>query len=898
MKRYCIFVLKLRKLFLFSILLTYIFLCIYRDGFSQPGSRIDTISISLDYGVIDKPPFCFIPHKLIHRPRIGLALSGGGARGFAQIGVLQALEEYQIPIDIIVGTSMGSIIGGLYAAGYTPEQLKEISTNINWSEIMSDVPPRSNLFIGQKEEHGRAILRLRFKGLKPDIPQAISAGQKLISILTSLTLRSDYQISSNFDQLKIPFRAVACDLITGQKVVLNKGNLAEAMKASSAVPLLITPVAYDTMLLVDGGLVNNIPVNEVNEFDVDLIIAVDTVSKLRQREKIKAPWEIADQVTTIMQREKNADQRARADVLIQVDLNNLKSDNFQHVTEIINAGRSAAIDQISQIQHLIKSKSSNNISDSAYLLKTYNIICDDPGLTEIAHDSIKLRLAENISFNAISSTLSQIYRTGYFNDVRSECLCEDSLLSIDFHLTPNPILDSIVFKGNTVFTDSTLLTQVNSKIGRPINYFHSKNDISRIIRLYKQKGYSLVRINDILLNDNALVIDINEGIISAINFEGMERSYRYVIQREFPLKPGDIFNINRADEGLNNIHSTNLFENVSLEIARNNHHDELKIKVKEKAFNLVRLSYHYNTERKNKGLLELADENIFGSGNQLTFHGQYGNRDQIIKLKFRADRIFKSFITNNFDLFHQRFNNFYYNDGNKDGEFFQKESGITFSLGQQIQRLGVFSLIATVNSIELQPIRGSGYPTGKFDLKTIALQSIVDTQDRFPFPRTGKYYQFFYKMSSATFLNSQISFVKLFNSLELYHTFLHRNTIHPKLFWGTSDMTTPFIEQFRLGGQSTFYGLRENEKVGRHIIVGSFEYRYFFPIKFHIDAYWSLRYDIGAAWNNSKDIDPKDFVQGLGTAIDFQTPLGPLSFSFGRSSERRSVIYFSAGYNF
>jgi len=123
----------------------------------------------------------------------------------------------------------------------------------------------------------------------------------------------------------------------------------------------------------------------------------------------------------------------------------------------------------------------------------------------------------------------------------------------------------------------------------------------------------------------------------------------------------------------------------------------------------------------------------FRIGNQLTLHGQYGNRDQIIKLKFRADRIFKSFITNNFDLFHHRFNNFYYNVGNKDGEFFQKESGITFSLGQQIQRLGVFSLIATVNSIELQPMQGSGYPTGKFDLKTIALQSIVDTQDRFPY---------------------------------------------------------------------------------------------------------------------------------------------------------------------
>lgn len=888
----------MKKLFLTCLILALFILCRYGDTFCQINGTIDTISISLDYGEIDSPPFCYFPHKKINRPRIGLALSGGGARGFAQIGVFQAFEEHQIPIDIIVGTSMGSIVGGLYASGYTPGQLKEISMTINWNEIMSDAPPRSNLFIGQKDEQGRAILKIRFKGLTPVIPQALSAGQKLTSILTSLTLRSNYQVSSNFDQLKIPFRAIACDLITGQKAVLSSGNLAEAMKASSAIPLLIAPVAYDTTLLVDGGLINNIPVDEVREFDVDLIIAVDTVSKLRQRDKLKAPWEIADQVTTIMQREKNADQRTKADVLIKIELNQFKSDNFQNVAEIIETGRRAALDKIPQIQRLIQSKSIISQSSERYRLKTIKINCDNDWLTQIASKAIGARRDSSISFNMINATLAQIYDTGYFEDARAECIREDSLLSICYRLTPNPKVDLIIFKGNIVFPDSILLTQVKTKFGEPINYFQSKDDISRIIQLYKQNGYSLVRINDIQLNENILRIDINEGIISKINIEGLERSHRYVVQREFPLKPGDIFNINKADEGISNIHSTNLFETVALEISKTNHNDEIKIKVKEKAFNLVRMNYQYNLERKNKALLEFVDENIFGSGNQLTLHGQYGNRDQTLKLRYRADRIFKSFLTNTFDVFHLRVNNFFYDAGNQAGEYLQQESGITFSLGQQIQRLGVFSIIVTANSVDLQPIKGSGYPTGKYDLKTIALQSIVDTQDRFPYPRTGKYYQFLYKMSSATILNSQESFVKLFNSLELYHTFWHRNTIHPRFFWGTSDLTTPFIEQFRLGGQSSFYGLRESEKVGRHIFVGSFEYRYLFPFRSFIDVYWSFRYDIGATWKNSNDIDPQDFIHGLGCALDFQTPVGPISVSLGRCSEGRNVIYFSAGYNF
>lgn len=867
-------------------------------AFCQTNSVGDSFSIALDYGPIDQPPFCFIEHKLIHRPRVGLALSGGGARGFAQIGVLQALEDYDIPIDIIVGTSMGSIVGGLYAAGYRADQLQEIAKTINWSEIMSDAPPRSNLFIGQKDEQGRSILKLRFKGLKPAIPQAISAGQKLASILTSLTLRSDYQISSNFDRLKIPFRAVACDLITGQKVIIRSGNLAEAMKASSAVPLLISPVSYDSMLLVDGGLINNIPVNEVSEFDVDLIIAVDTVSKLRQRDKLKAPWEIADQVTTIMQREKNADQRQKADILISVDLVDLKSDNFQHANEMITAGYQAAVQQIHRIQNILQAKNTSNFSDISFGLKSYQIFCDDGLLAKRANDTLHARLTPALTTTSLSSALHCIYQTGDFHDVRAECVREDSLLSIQFILTPNPIFHTIVFKGNTVFSDSALLAQIHSKIGRPINYYQSQADLAQIIRRYKQNGYSLARINDIQFNDGVLVIDINEGIISAIHFEGMERSRRYVIQREFPLKPGDIFNINRADEGLMNIHSTNLFETVFLEILSKEQHDKLKIKVKEKAFNLLRLNYHYDTERKNKVMLDLVDENVFGSGNQLTLQSQYGNYDKTVRLKFRADRIFNSFITNNIDAFHHRFDHLYYNDGKRVGQYLQKESGFAFSVGQQMKRLGVFSIIATINTVDLLPIHGAGYPTGKYDLKTIALQSIVDTQDRYPYPRTGKYYQFLYKMSSASFLNSQESFVKLFTSLEVYHTFLHRNTIHPKLFWGTSDLTTPFIEQFRLGGQASFYGLRESEMVGRHIIGGSFEYRYFFPFRFPVDVYWSMRYDFGATWKNSKDIDPKDIVQGIGTALDFQTPLGPLSVSFGRCSEKRSVVYFSAGYNF
>ncbi|MHA1658036.1 MAG: BamA/TamA family outer membrane protein, partial [Promethearchaeota archaeon] len=400
-----------------------------------------------------------------------------------------------------------------------------------------------------------------------------------------------------------------------------------------------------------------------------------------------------------------------------------------------------------------------------------------------------------------------------------------------------------------------------------------------------------------LVNDT-LTIHLNEGIVSSILIEGNKRTKNYVILREFPLKVGDILNINEVDNGMKNIYSSNLFKTVSFELTNVHNQANVKIKVDEKAFSIIRLGYRYDLERKNKTMIELVDENFFGIANKITFQSQYGARDKTIKLKFLSDRIFNTFLTTNFEANTQQVNNFIYENGKIIGEYQHRENGLSISVGRQIERLGILSIIAAVKNISLKSVSGYGYPTGNYDLKTIELQSIVDTQDKFPFPTTGKYYIFSYKLSSSTILNSQTSFFKLFSSLDFYSTFLKRNTIHPKLCWGTSDLTTPFIEQFRLGGQSSFFGLRENERIGRHIVLGSLEYRYEFPFSFPIDAYWSLQYNIGATWKNSIDIQPKDFLQGLGSSLALNTPIGPISFSLGRMSDGRNVVYFSAGFGF
>ena len=582
------------------------------------GKESDRDTLFLNFDSINYPPNYFLPYKLLKKPKIGLALSGGGARGLAQIGVLQVFEENNINIDFIVGVSMGAIIGGLYAAGYSPTQIQTIVKEIEWNELIKDTPPRSSLFIGQKMDRDRPILQIRFSGFKPVIPQAITAGQKLSSILTDLTMRISYQSSSNFDNLKVPFRALSCELISGQKVLIKEGNLAEAMRASATFPLLFSPVQKDSMLLVDGGLINNIPVDEVKEGGADIVIAVNTTSNLHNQNHLKTPWVIADQVTTIMQREKKKEQQKKADILIKLNAINLKSDNFQDIDELIITGREKTLEKIDTIKNLLEHYKKKNFSNEIYSISHFDITGCSISNKQKVLNIISSQLQEEVFLYDIYTILEKIYRLGIFSNAYAEIINHNSIL---FHVEENPEFTKILIEGNTVFSDSLIYAQIASRAYQPINYYQSKQDLQNIIDLYRKNGYSLAQIKDVSLNNRTLKIWINEGIISDIKVQGNNRTKKYVILREFLLKKGDIFNINKATEGINNIHSTDLFTNVSFEIKHIPNSMIVIIKLLEKPFTIFRFSARYDLERKQKGFIEIVDENIFGSGDNLSIHG-------------------------------------------------------------------------------------------------------------------------------------------------------------------------------------------------------------------------------------------------------------------------------------
>jgi NTE family protein len=276
------------------------------------------------------------------RPRIGLVLGGGGALGEAHIGVLKVLEELRIPIDYIAGTSMGSIIAGLYASGMSPGEIEQFLKAQDWDEVMSDKTPRRELHFRRKADDQRYLFEMGVKKTGLALGTGMAAGQKFNNLMQFATLRS--AAVTNFDQLPIPYRAVATDLKSGTPYVIDRGNLATAMRASMAVPGAFTPVEIEGHLLVDGGIVDNLPVDVAQAMGAEVIIAVDVGSESEhvRDEDLKTLGGILGRTYSIAQRPEQLEMLRKADVGIQPDLAGFTATQFDRVTEFVPQGEQAA----------------------------------------------------------------------------------------------------------------------------------------------------------------------------------------------------------------------------------------------------------------------------------------------------------------------------------------------------------------------------------------------------------------------------------------------------------------------------------------------------------------------------------------------------------------------------
>lgn len=278
------------------------------------------------------------------RKKVAVVLGGGGAKGVAHIGVLKVLEEAGIPIDMVTGTSMGAIVGGLYAIGYSPDEIRAMVEQQDWEMLLSDRVKRNSLFFPEKENSERYVLSLPFGMAKKDrVIDGVIKGQNLQNLFSNLTI--GYHDSVDFNSFTIPFACVAVDMVSGKDYVFHQGSLPLAMRASMAIPAVFTPVRLDSMVLVDGGLNNNYPADVAVAMGADIIIGVDlSTSDLRQYDRLYSPGDIATQIIALHGYDTYTKNTGMTDLLFRPDMEPYRSTSFTPVAldSLIKRGETEA----------------------------------------------------------------------------------------------------------------------------------------------------------------------------------------------------------------------------------------------------------------------------------------------------------------------------------------------------------------------------------------------------------------------------------------------------------------------------------------------------------------------------------------------------------------------------
>ena len=704
------------------------------------------------------------------QPKIGLVLSGGAARGLAHVGVLKALEEQGIHIDAIAGTSMGAVIGGLYASGYKIDELEKLALSIDWQEALSDSPAREDIPFRRKQDDRDFLVRQKLS-FRDDgslgLPLGVIQGQNLSLLLESLLAHSSDV--RDFDKLPIPFRAVATDIVSGEKVVFRKGHLPQVIRASMSIPAVFAPVEINGQLLVDGGMVDNIPVDVAREMGVDLVIVVDIGTPLRGRKELNTVFDILNQSITLMTRSNSEVQLATLkpdDVLIKPSLASIGATDFGRSEEIINAGYRA---------------------------------------TQI-----------------LESRLASLRQPA------------DAQLSIARSAEERtPVITAIKIENDSKIDDSVIRYYIRQPVGEPLDLARLQRDMGTLYGLdyFDQVQYRVVH-------------------------KGQERTL--VISARAKRSGTD-------------------FLRLGINLSDDMHGDS--------AFNLG-ASYRVN------GINRLGAE-------WLT-RVQIGDKQELYSEFYQPlDAGSRFFVAPYINAQSQNVEAILDND--PIAEYRLERYGFGLNLGRQIGnsgeiRVGVGEAWGKADvRIGERDLPSTSFTEGFYDVKYS-----FDSLDNVYFPHTGEDISLKFRQFDPA-LGSDERYRQWEFNLDKALSSGPNTWILGGRYGRTLDQANVVTSSFLLGGARQLSGFREDAISGQNISLMRAVYyrrltpRSYLPLDFPLYAGASL--ERGRAWNNDNEFD-SGYINAASIFIGFDTPLGPLNFSYGINDDNQKALYLNLGQTF
>jgi NTE family protein len=876
------------KFFTKTILFTSIF---FVSLYSQQYN--DTLYLKLDYREITHP-FGIRYQEPVFYPKISYALSGGGSRGIAQIGVLKALEEKGFRPDLIVATSIGSIVGGLYSLGYSVDELDSLAKIIDWQSIIniSNRDDRNNLFVDQKITEDKAVFSLRLDGLTPIIPNSINDGQKLLNQLNLISFQSPIGVKTNFDELEYRFRAVCTNLATGQPFIIKEGSIPRAIRASSSVSFFLSPVEYDTLLLADGGLVANVPVSITKEISDGLVLAINSTSPLNSKDQLKYPWVLADQFVSIPMKKLNERELKMADVLVTPDIGNKNSNDFTGIDSLINegyvAGQIAAESLFLKIDSVLYSALS--LKDSVFeSLFSHPDCLIAPGIISKLSGKGKIKLSD------IYKQLIYLEKESDYKGINASIFKDSKGFNI-LKVEPiqYPVIERIITKIDGVDTNLLDILTSNYIKGKMFSPKTSINYIKEIIKHFRSGGNALFSLVNASFNENekSLYLNFDGGRVKKIVLKGHVSTNQMVILRELPIESGDVLNVEKLKRGLDNLYSTGLFQNFTVNVIKEGKDNILEIEVNEKIPQIARLGFKVDNENAPQVNVDIRDANIFSTGSELGLIMFVSPRKFSVELESRSNRIFNTYLTYKIGLHHFQRDIFTYKETTSEdesyytrtqfGEYRQSLIGASLWIGTQVGKFGNFIAKAKYEANKIENITANEKNAYDLPIFSINVSTTIDTKNKYPYSTEGILFHGYYETALRLF-SASVGYTSFGAKFEGYLPVSSVSTLFASGEVGFADKTLPLTQQYSLGGLRSFYGMNQDEFRGRQLFKIGLDYRLKLPFKVFFDTYLSAGYNLGSIWEQEEKIKFNNLRHGVGFGVSFDTPIGPADFSLGRS---------------
>ena len=364
-----------------------------------------------------------------HRPKVGVVLSGGGAKGFAHIGALRVIEEAGIPVDFVAGTSMGSIVGGLYAVGYDPDMMQKLCTEQDWDLIIKDQIPRKFMPLEKRINERHYLVTVPYKNGKLKVKRSMVDGVYVNMLLTRLTMPA-YK-DRDFDSLPIPFLCIGTDMLSADAIEFRKGSLAQSIRSSMSIPFLFEPVEYDGYLLCDGGLTNNFPVQNVRAMGADIIIGVDLEIIKSDPEVLDNSLKVLERLIAVVSQDKSNVARDECDILIRPDIGKANIMSFNDFSPIIDCGERGARDMYPALKRLADSLQAIEPFEPVrhhtqpvdkILVNSVEVEGVDEYETKLIKSEFGDEFPHEFEIDEIETTVVKIYSQGYYSNVWYELI--------------------------------------------------------------------------------------------------------------------------------------------------------------------------------------------------------------------------------------------------------------------------------------------------------------------------------------------------------------------------------------------------------------------------------------------------------------------------------------------